>query len=1117
MDRRFRSKRRLRAFLVSSALILGALLVSFATEENIDTGSTIIVRDENGQRISSASLKVGATYAEASVMALGNRRGIIKASLDNIREGGSVWVESDGFAPTEVDPATLRHQTTVVLVPGVSLEGVVRDPLGGFVAQAIVRAQARGVARVTITDKQGRFTMSGLRPGSLVITASAPTYYGSERTLSVAPGSQHSISLPLSRPLRLVLATNMVGSSPESSSLGGRISVRAGASFPQELKITRPASGQPAKALFPMESRFAAGSNTVLELPGGVPLALWAVFDGHAPSQQPLVVTEDGQTIQLYPAPGGSLRGRFVNEDSEPLAKVELTVVSVDEHLQKALEWAELPRVASDPRGAWELAALPPGRMRIALAKKEWLLPRLSPLVVAVGGTTDAGTILLRQGKALAGVVMDKVTKEAVDAASIKLSRELLGTLEPRTTTSDHQGRFRLEGLESGAWSIEVTHASHAPLRKEALRPGDEDLRLELEPGGAIEGWLVDPSGDPVSTARATLRRPGALGPPLAVQDLELASGRFTLSGLPAVPLTINFSSPGYAPTRVGPVALSSRYPVDLDQIVLRTGRRLTGRVVDLQTSPVEGVRLEVFDHEQKVCEAALSDVDGKFEIVGVPRHGFKLLATRDGLAPTIIRVPGRLATPRQEQEEGLIIPMFVGARVFGEVLGESAHPLAGARVSVPYPWPESLSAVTDLKGRYELTHVPPGTRQIRMVADPGMPETWIEDREVDLDEDGSLQLDFRATASVSGTVRRSGFPVAWATLAAVPAGPAAGVTTTQADDQGAFRLTGLRPGTWTIHVWTDHCQARFPYLRHADAASDRLDLVLPPGDLAGWVVEDESSDPIVAAEVAWSGNHPPGTATYRFEINSSSGANLVLEDSPFAGAMTKSGGDGSFRLCVPGAGDLSVEINAGSDYVTSSRDLHLPAPAPVEIRVSKKQHPIIVRVLGPDGSILANPGMAMVVIEHAGGFYSSRTLGAGGEARFERPAEAFRLWAGISGIGVAMTEWFDPQATLPSPLDLPVRPGGSIRLSGLGQLAEAHGKAPEEIDLRLTNEQGDDLWRWSRLLNARSLRRLGGGEILVGSFPCGSYSLSWSIGDAPPRSSSITIGADAAFVDLSD
>ena len=108
------------------------------------------------------------------------------------------------------------------------------------------------------------------------------------------------------------------------------------------------------------------------------------------------------------------------------------------------------------------------------------------------------------------GVVVDSVSHQPIEKATVTLNHiqgpggsqaEYQG---PSSVITDDTGSFVFEKVPSGHAQIVVTHRSYPPLRSFKvvdINPGETagSVTVELNPGAAIGGHVVDEDGDPLN------------------------------------------------------------------------------------------------------------------------------------------------------------------------------------------------------------------------------------------------------------------------------------------------------------------------------------------------------------------------------------------------------------------------------------------------------------------------------------------------------------------------------------------------------------------------------------------------------------------------------------------
>ncbi len=413
------------------------------------------------------------------------------------------------------------------LVPAGVIEGVVRrEDDGSPVAGASVswsRETSRVLAsgeRATMlqrggsveSDERGRFRISGVEPGTILISARAP------QLTTTAP-----VSVPIAiaeqvEGVELWLAAafdlrgKVVAADDEGQVIAGAIvSVGGPGGGPLEAGL---------QAITDNEGRFVLHGL----LSGSV--GLTASAEGFSPPLEPtrVAVGPDSGEVVLALERGLSIRGRV-----EPATSAEVSVVlrpeTVDFGTMRGgvLALVSAEPVGTDPHdGSFELGPVRPGTFTLEARASDGRGGQVE-VVVGSQGADDVVIVLEPRAK-LAGIVRDATGKLVGDATVVarkvgdnpnaKVSvvvdgRELTASSAP---TSD-EGRYALLGLAPGRWTVEVIDAQADPLAwadgtrgaievelSEAEQREDFDLRVESR-DGTIEGVVRDGEGQPVPDA----------------------------------------------------------------------------------------------------------------------------------------------------------------------------------------------------------------------------------------------------------------------------------------------------------------------------------------------------------------------------------------------------------------------------------------------------------------------------------------------------------------------------------------------------------------------------------------------------------------------------------------
>src|SRR5690606_22015367 len=191
----------------------------------------------------------------------------------------------------------------------------------------------------------------------------------------------------------------------------------------------------------------------------------------------------------------------------------------------------------------------------------------------------------------------------------------------------DHDGAFVIESLRHGAYRLFVSHPAWLPDRDTVAQVsagGAESVEIELTPGGALSGIVVDEEGRPVAGTRIEARPsrvPAATGSERRARKLEAwldgavddsesvqetgADGRFRIVSLAREPYDIEARHESFLPLFYAGVVPGT----EDERLVLAAGSSLGGRIVDPEGDPVEGAKVRIrLGREREVHRLFLAD-----------------------------------------------------------------------------------------------------------------------------------------------------------------------------------------------------------------------------------------------------------------------------------------------------------------------------------------------------------------------------------------------------------------------------------------------------------------------------------------------------------------------------
>ncbi len=578
------------------------------------------------------------------------------------------------------------------------------------------------------------------------------------------------------------------------------------------------------------------------------------------------------------PPDAARLSGTVTGEGGEPIAGATLMGPFFEGPLTTGKDGAYAGHV---PAGDHHVYVSSPRyvdrQVRVAVVPREQR--RLD--IVLESGLTVSGRVLDRTGAPVAGAEVRAVWPQEV-----------------ATTTAD--GSYELGGFDDAAGAEALVLARdpqgrHAPSRSRQVRPPATDIDFVLGPPGAIEGSVSDATThapiagatvevEPAGGPEAFIGRMSGTGTEKATTD---EAGRFRLGGLGSGRFRLRARAAGYATGET--LADLAEGGTALVAIELGAPGSVSGRVVSAADrspiaaavvaradplDPMYGGVLQQLEGAISAASAAgpaelpfamkaiadnpmfadllpaVTGADGRYRLTGLPPGKHRLVFIHRDYAKEVVSVEidghGGAATV-----DATLRP---GAAIFGTVRKRDGSPAAGAMVQVAQSGGGGARVgQADANGDYTVGGLSAGTYLLFPVIqdeqDPSGNAPMSQMRTVTVADGARVRVDFEPPArgaTVTGTVRRGGAPVATTLVVVVPGRGLDGLRFAQVGADGVYRLEGVAPGRY--EAWFE--QVRRPFEVPDGAPEVRIDFTLPTGRIDGRVLEARTGEPLAAAKV---------------------------------------------------------------------------------------------------------------------------------------------------------------------------------------------------------------------------------------------------------------------------
>ena len=326
-------------------------------------------------------------------------------------------------------------------------------------------------------------------------------------------------------------------------------------------------------------------------------------------------------------APAGVLTGHVVDGEGNPL---EADVMVEPDHPGRSTQ-----RLGTDDDGYFIFRGLDAGTYSIRAEADDRRPETLDGVEVQADDITEV-ELVVQGSRGIFGRVQEP---DGTAVSGARVDVESTDGEERHRMSTDGGGRFEWPEAPPGDWTAIAASPRHDTSERKPARH-DEEVILELTPGGAVSGYVTDSDGEPVTRFHVaissvdldgdepapfhTRRRPS--------EDFLSNSGHFELGPLQTGLYQLIVTADGHPAKvtdaiRVSPAQIAG--PIDVQ---LEGGSSLSGTVRDLETDePVEGATiaytLRTPDNRPPTTQ---SDAQGHYELNNIPSGRATLRVTHN-------------------------------------------------------------------------------------------------------------------------------------------------------------------------------------------------------------------------------------------------------------------------------------------------------------------------------------------------------------------------------------------------------------------------------------------------------------------------------------------------------
>ncbi len=514
--------------------------------------------------------------------------------LDGLPPGSyTIQAKAPAFAPgkkrdIQVREGEVTSAGEIPLQKGLEIHGQVvtladHRPVPGAGVVALPPSNMRWVAQATndegvITDRDGRFTLDGLEPGTWIVQAQHAEFSKKERTVQLKK-DEDPPDIRIELASGGVIAGRAVLSSGEPEA-GAKIIVTQGMGIAGEPEITNTDSN----GEFRLE-RIPAGSYNVMKMP----------VDFQDPSQ---VRTKSAQVKE------GEVT--YVNFGEESPIELSGTVLRGDEPIGSAMVVFLLKTDAqagtmnmrntnSDESGRYSIGLDRPGEYVVQVMRMNPSVEQIGGTVVLVPDEERPQRDIVLPSVFIQGQVTDE-NGEPVPNASVTAQQDRIGPMEMGkrgVARTDETGSYNITGIEAGTYTVQAAAPGYAVASKKNLQvpgSGTSGIDLILRAGRVLRGRAVNGEGKGVSGAMILLLEDSGSTAGNGVMATSDINGLFSLNVAEDGSFNLIGSLAGYAPAIARGVRPAGDGDENLSAVLRFTpGGTLRVRVLDPEGTPLEG------------------------------------------------------------------------------------------------------------------------------------------------------------------------------------------------------------------------------------------------------------------------------------------------------------------------------------------------------------------------------------------------------------------------------------------------------------------------------------------------------------------------------------------------
>jgi protocatechuate 3,4-dioxygenase beta subunit len=514
--------------------------------------------------------------------------------------------------------------------------------------------------------------------------------------------------------------------------------------LPEETEKGRPPTGENAQVATNEDGRFILADQLA-----GMPCRLEILASGFLPVLTPAVVPPTSEPVTVVLAPSSQVSGTVLAGGNPVGGAVVVAAMQDGVPLSSRRFYT-----VSDTDGRFLLEDLEPGNLALTASAEGYAESHPVLLSLPAEERRDGVEIHLTAGGTVSGIVSSKAGT-ALEGTVIEAFPEDNGanvsTPSRRKVLSDHAGRFRLAGLQPGAWLFSAIHPEFArKVTRRQIGSGDHPLDFVLASGSEISGLVTDEDNQPLPGVQILLIQEGGGATQLSLlpavrqrEAISQANGSFQITGVEDGSYRLRALKAGLAPTELAETLSIASAPVEGIVLRLKQGSSISGRLLGLPYDELARIKVFAFRTDGGSAQGEI-DPTGGYHILDLEPGQWGVVAK---VEETGKRAIGEVLVGREPANLDLD---FANGFMLSGILRVDGRPTGGAVVRLRSPKNGGASVTTQIEGVFRFTGLAKGSYSFEV------PATGLRHvEEIDLSSDREVHLDLTATA-INDRARKS-------------------------------------------------------------------------------------------------------------------------------------------------------------------------------------------------------------------------------------------------------------------------------------------------------------------------------------------------------------------------